>query len=88
VVRWILILAMVPLAIISNGTRVMITAIMANNMGPKAAEGFMHEFSGWVIFVVATALFLGFYGLITKIRKMLGWLPEEAHAVSTAKVDK
>ena len=28
-VRWFLVLAMVPLAIISNGTRVMITAIMA-----------------------------------------------------------
>ena len=45
-------------AIVSNGTRVMITAIMANYIGPKAAEGFMHEFSGWVIFVVATVLFL------------------------------
>jgi exosortase len=88
VVRWILILAMIPLAIISNGTRVMITAIMANDMGPKAAEGFMHEFSGWVIFVVATALFLAFYGLMTKIRKMLGWLPEDAHTLSSAKVGK
>ena len=87
-VRWILFLAMVPLAIISNGTRVMITAIMANYMGPKAAEGFMHEFSGWVIFVVATALFLGFYGLVTKTRKMLGWIPEDAHNVSTTKVGK
>ena len=57
-VRWFLFLAMVPLAIISNGTRVMITALMANYIGPQAAEGFMHEFSGWVIFVVATVLFL------------------------------
>ncbi len=88
VARWILFLAMIPLAIISNGTRVMITAIMANYMGPKAAEGFMHEFSGWVIFVVATALFLGFYALMTKTRKMLGWLPKDADAVSTAKVGK
>ncbi len=81
--RWILIVAMVPLAIISNGTRVMITAIMANYIGPKAAEGFMHEFSGWVIFVVATVLFLGFYRLMTRVRRMLGWLPEEERAVST-----
>ena len=75
--RWILFLAMVPLAIISNGTRVMLTAIMATYMGPKAAEGFMHEFSGWVIFVVATAMFLGFYALMTKTRKLLGWIPKE-----------
>jgi exosortase len=81
-VRWILFLAMVPLAIVSNGTRVMITAIMANYIGPKAAEGFMHEFSGWVIFVVATVLFLAFYSLITKVRKMMGWLPKDAPGVA------
>ncbi len=79
-VRWILFLAMIPLAIISNGTRVMITAVMANYLGPRAAEGFMHEFSGWVIFVVATVLFLALYSFMTKIRRMLGWLPEPAPA--------
>ncbi len=68
-VRWILLIAMVPLAIISNGTRVMITAIMANYIGPKAAEGFMHEFSGWVIFVVATVMFLLLHSLISFIRR-------------------
>ncbi len=77
VVRWILFLAMIPLAIISNGTRVMITALMAHYIGPQAAEGFMHEFSGWVIFVVATALFLGLHSLSVVIRKKFGWLPKD-----------
>ena len=85
VARWILFLAMVPLAIISNGTRVMLTAIMANYIGPKAAEGFMHEFSGWVIFVVATILFLGFYASMTKIRRIMGWMPKDESAFSAAK---
>ncbi len=76
-VRWFLIAEMVPLAIISYGTRVMITAIMANYFGPKAAEGFMHEFSGWVIFVVATIMFLTLHSLITLVRKKLGWLPSD-----------
>ena len=58
---------------ISNGTRVMITAIMANYLGRKAAEGFMHEFSGWVIFVVATVLFLLLHSFVTYIRKRMGW---------------
>ncbi len=88
VARWILFLAMVPLAIVSNGTRVMITAIMANYLGPKAAEGFMHEMSGWVIFVVATVLFLAFYALMTKIRKLLGWLPKDAQGVGDAGAGK
>ncbi|MGA2902443.1 MAG: exosortase/archaeosortase family protein [Candidatus Korobacteraceae bacterium] len=72
-VRCFLVIAMVPLAIISNGTRVMITALMANYLGPRAAEGFMHEFSGWVIFVVATILFLLLHSAITLVRKKLGW---------------
>ncbi len=75
-VRWFMVLAMVPLAIVSNGMRIMITAIMAHYIGPKAAEGFMHEFSGWVIFVVATILFLALHSLITFIRKKLGWYQE------------
>ena len=81
-VRWLLFLAMVPLAIISNGTRVMITAIMANYIGPKAAEGFMHEFSGWVIFVVATALFLALHSFDNLVRKKMGWLPKDEAACS------
>lgn len=72
-VRWFMVLAMIPLAIVSNGLRIMITAIMAHYIGPQAAEGFMHEFSGWVIFVVATVLFLLLHTFITYIRKKLGW---------------
>jgi exosortase len=86
-VRWFLVLAMIPLAIISNGTRVMITAIMANYMGPKAAEGFMHEFSGWVIFVVATAMFLVLHSVITLIRKKIGRVPGDGPRV-VAKVSQ
>jgi exosortase len=76
VVRWFLFLAMVPLAIVSNGTRVMITALMTNYIGPQAAEGFMHEFSGWVIFVVATVLFLTLHSLTVTVRKKLGRMPK------------
>jgi len=76
VVRWFMVVAMVPLAIISNGTRVVITALMTNYIGPQAAEGFMHEFSGWVIFVVATVLFLALHSLTVVVRKKMGWMPK------------
>jgi hypothetical protein len=39
----------------------------------------MHEFSGWVIFVVATVLFLLLHSAITFVRKKLGWYKGEAH---------
>src|SRR6516165_11321170 len=85
-VRCFLFLAMIPLAIISNGTRVMITALMTNYIGPKAAEGFMHEFSGWVIFVVATVLFLGLHSLTVFVRKKMGWMPKDSDGPAKAQV--
>jgi len=85
-VRWFLFLAMVPLAIVSNGTRVMITALMTNYIGPRAAEGFMHEFSGWVIFVVATALFLALHSLTIGVRKKFGWMPKDTGAPAQVQV--
>ena len=86
-VRWFMVLAMVPLAIVSNGLRIMITAIMAHYIGPQAAEGFMHEFSGWVIFVVATVMFLLLHSFVTYIRKKLGWYQEGINPeVAPAKV--
>ena len=85
-VRWFLFLAMVPLAIVSNGTRVMITALMTNYIGPRAAEGFMHEFSGWVIFVVATALFLALHSLTIGVRKKFGWMPIDTGAPAQVQV--
>jgi exosortase len=84
-VRFLLAIAMVPLAIVSNGTRVMITAIMANYLGRKAAEGFMHEFSGWVIFVVATIMFLALHSFITWVRKKFGWGGDDQPPALTAK---
>jgi len=83
-VRWFLFLAMIPLAIISNGTRVMITALMTNYIGPQAAEGFMHEFSGWVIFVVATALFLALHTLTVVVRRKFGWMPKDPNVAAKA----
>lgn len=51
-------LATIPIAVISNGFRVAGTGVAAHYYGNAAAEGFMHTFSGWLIFVVATALLL------------------------------
>jgi exosortase len=66
-VRISLVLAMIPVAIVSNGIRVVITAMLVNYFGIRAAEGFMHSFSGWVIFLISVMLLLGLHRLITAI---------------------
>ena len=45
--------ASIPLAILMNSFRIGITGILTNYYGTKVAEGFMHAFSGWVIFLVS-----------------------------------
>lgn len=76
-VRILLVVLMVPIAIVSNAIRIMGAGVMAHRFGPAAAEGFLHEFSGWVIFLVALLLLFAFHWILRHIRKLPG---EAAHA--------
>jgi exosortase len=53
--RVTLALLAVPIAIAANAARVAGTGLAAHWIGPRAAQGFFHEFSGWVMFVIAFA---------------------------------
>jgi len=57
--RIFIVAAAVPIAILANAARVAGTGIAAEWVSPKAADGFFHTFSGWLVFVVA------FAGLLT-----------------------
>ena len=56
--RVVLAVLALPVAIAANAARVAGTGLTAEWISPQAAEGFFHEFSGWVMFVVAFALLL------------------------------
>jgi exosortase len=58
-VRSVLAALMAPIAIFTNAIRIMVAGILAHRFGPAAAEGFLHEFSGWAIFLVALFLMFG-----------------------------
>jgi exosortase len=49
-------LSTIPVAIAANGLRVAGTGIAAHYYGARAAEGFFHTFSGWMVFVAAFAM--------------------------------
>ena len=57
-VRWLIALATVPVAIAANGVRVAGTGVAAHYVGPEAATGFLHTFSGWLMFILASALLI------------------------------
>ena len=66
-VRTTIALSAIPVAVIANGVRVAGTGIAAHQIGPAAAEGFFHTFSGWVVFIVAFLLMLGCHRLLTRL---------------------
>jgi len=66
-VRTAIALSTIPVAIVSNGARVAGTGIAAHRWGPTVAEGFFHEFSGWVVFMVAFLLMLALQQLIVRL---------------------
>ena len=53
--RILIALSAVPIAILANAARVAGTGIAAEWVSPKAADGFFHTFSGWLVFIVAFA---------------------------------
>jgi exosortase/archaeosortase family protein len=65
--RVLLAVLTVPVAIAANAARVAGTGFAANWIGPEAAEGFFHAFSGWLVFVAAFALLLGAQRLIIRL---------------------
>ena len=59
--RAILVLSTIPLAFFANLVRVTGTGILAHFFGSRVARGFLHEFSGMVVFAFWFILHLIFY---------------------------
>jgi exosortase len=55
-VRYALAFLMIPIAIVSNAFRITGTGVLTYHFGLVAAEGFFHEFSGWIIFLASLVM--------------------------------
>jgi exosortase len=62
----LVVIAAVPIAIITNAARVSGTGVLARYYGTEVADGFFHEFSGWVIYIVAFLLLFAFGWLLDR----------------------
>jgi len=54
--RVVLAIASIPIAVAANGFRIFGTGLLVQYWDPEKAEGFFHQFSGWLIFVVSLLL--------------------------------
>ena len=80
-VRTLVALSSIPVAIVTNGFRVAGTGIAAHRFGAEAAEGFFHEFSGWLVFVTAFMLMLALQRAILRLAPPAGRASAVAAAV-------
>jgi exosortase A len=78
--RVALAVASIPVAIVANGVRVAGTGIAAHYVGPEAAEGFFHTFSGWLVFIVAFVLLFAVQRLIAVLPPAAGPAPASGAA--------
>jgi len=60
----VLIASVVPITVVTNAGRVVVTGLIGQWFGVGYSQGFFHTFSGWLIFLFAFACFLGVHGLI------------------------
>lgn len=64
----ILMLSAVPIAIVTNAARVSATAILTYYYGKRATEGFWHDISGWLVFIVALVLLFALNRILKRIQ--------------------
>lgn len=77
--KWVQVLLVcmaVPIAITANVARIFVTGLVGQ-ANPELAQGFYHEFQGWLVFVVALLLLFATHGVINRL-----WKPEPGASVA------
>lgn len=54
--RTVLLLSTVPITIFMNSFRIAVTGLLVEKWGTGMAEGFLHDFEGWIIFIACAVI--------------------------------
>ena len=69
--RWALLIATVPIAILANGMRVAITALLSEH-NTEWASGWFHEVEGFIIYFIDIVVLLAVHRLINTVGRKMG----------------
>lgn len=64
--RWLLICSAIPIAVLTNALRVIVTGFLAQYWGEQAAQGFFHEFAGLAVFGLAMGMLVSLGAILGK----------------------
>lgn len=65
--RVLVFVSTMPITLFMNSARIGLIGLLVELYGRSMAEGFLHDFEGWVIFMVCTATLLGEMALLTRL---------------------
>jgi len=54
--RVVLVASAIPIAVLLNGLRIGLIGVLVDRFGQGAAEGFMHFFEGWLLFILSLGI--------------------------------
>ena len=65
--KCLIIVSTVPITIVMNSIRIGVIGILVEYWGIEMAEGFLHDFEGWIIFMCCFGILLGEMWLLTRL---------------------
>ena len=65
--RSLVFLATIPVTILMNSFRIGAIGVLVDNWGISMAEGFLHDFEGWIIFMACAVILLVFIWTLEKL---------------------
>lgn len=67
--RAVVFLSTIPITILMNSLRIGIIGVLVEHWGQGMAEGFLHYFEGWIIFIACLAILVGEMWLLNRVGK-------------------
>lgn len=64
--RLAVLISTVPITVLMNSFRIGVIGVLVENFGNSQAEGFLHDFEGWVVFMVCVLMLMGEMWLLNR----------------------